>query len=649
MKTAKLVQDVNKDGRSVLPPLGWAGPALIVAGALAAYAGGFHGAFVFDDRSSILENPTIRSLGGALFPPSGTGVTVAGRPVLNLSFALNYAVSGLETWSYHALNLAIHIMAGLVLFGLVRRTLSRPPLAARFGAEASGMAFAIAGLWVLHPLQTESVAYTVQRAESLMGLFYLLTLYGFVRAVEAPGSRFWPVLSVGACVLGMGTKEVMVSAPLLVLLYDRTFAAGSFAEAWRRRKGLHGALAATWLVLALLMLSSPLRGGTAGVGLGVSSWGYALTQCRAILLYLRLAVWPHALVADYGTPVAASLGEVWPEAVVLLLLLAGTAVALKRRPALGFAGAWFFCILAPSSSVVPVTVQTMAEHRMYLPLVAVIALLVTGIAQAAGRRLAPVLAALLVAAGWLTFSRVSAYQSELALWGDTVAKRPENPRARVNLGIALAEAGRTEEAIGQYREAIRLEPGNAIARLNLCNLLLRAGRAQEAVTEGQAAVQLDPRNANARMNLGLALVALGRPGDAVPEYEEALRLEPQAADVQASLGSALALLGRTDDAIAHDQAALKMDPKRVQTWCDLALAFAQRGDAAAARRAAQEALAVQPSFGRAHWVLGNLDAVEGNLPSAIAHFRQAVADAPGDPAAREGLARALELQRAAGK
>ena len=211
----------------------WAALAIGVA-AMATYLNSLNGPFIFDDISAIQQNETIHSLGRALSPPPGA-LPVSGRPVVNLSFALNYALSGLNVWSYHLANLLIQALAGITLFGLVRRTLAngRTPFSDAAFPVSVSLAFSIALLWTLHPLQTESVAYTSQRAESLMGLFYLLTLYFLVRGSDAekagetaPGR--WFGLSCAACFLGMLSKEVMVSAPLMALLYDRTFLSGSF-------------------------------------------------------------------------------------------------------------------------------------------------------------------------------------------------------------------------------------------------------------------------------------------------------------------------------------------------------------------------------------------------------------------------------------
>jgi hypothetical protein len=273
--------------------------ALIAFGAIAAYLGTLSVPFIFDDGEAITGNPTLRHLATAL----GTGgeatvSTASGRPVLNLTFALNYALGRYDPSGYHAMNIAIHVLAGLALFGLVRRTLKQPVMSARFGSDSAALALAIALIWTLHPLQTESVTYVSQRAESLMGLFYFLTLYGFVRGTEAEGSSstvdgslgskggaapgflqkagVWYAVSIVACFLGAATKEVMVTAPLIVLLYDRTFIAGSFKDALRRRPWIYAGLAASWGLLACLIASTGgNRGGSIGFGISVPWWKYA--------------------------------------------------------------------------------------------------------------------------------------------------------------------------------------------------------------------------------------------------------------------------------------------------------------------------------------------------------------------------------------
>ncbi len=272
----------------------WAPLALVVAAAVA-YANTFAAPFVFDDIPTIVENPALRQLwplGDLLFPSAG-GLTLSGRPLVALSLAINYAISGNAVWSYHVTNLLIHILAGLTLFGLLRLTLRRPVLPAPVVSAELPLAFTIALLWTVHPLQTQAVTYIVQRAEALMGLCYFFTFYAFARGLVSTHRWRWWSAALVTCTLGMGAKEVMATAPVLVLLYDRTFVAGTFDRAWRERSRFYLALAATWLPLAIFILSTGgNRGGTVGFGVGVTPWAYALTQFEAVTRYLTLTFFP---------------------------------------------------------------------------------------------------------------------------------------------------------------------------------------------------------------------------------------------------------------------------------------------------------------------------------------------------------------------
>jgi tetratricopeptide (TPR) repeat protein len=610
-------------------------PLLIAAAGVAAYANSLSGPFVLDDAPSITANPTIRSLGAAFFPPPGT--TGAGRPILNLSLALNYAAGGTEVRGYHAVNLAIHVLAGLLLYGIVRRT-----LAAREDPAAALAAFCAALLWTVHPLQTEAVSYIIQRAESLMGLFYLLALYGFIRGTVSAARRIpWFAVSVGACLLGMGTKEVMVSAPLIILLYDRTFVAGSFANAWRARGRVHAGLFATALVLPLLVLSSHGRGGTAGMGTAVPAAAYALTQFPAIVHYLRLCVWPSPLVFDYGTALAAPSARVLGCALAVAGLGAATLWALVRRPAIGFLGAAFFAVLAPSSSIVPVATQTLAEHRMYLPLAAVAVLAV--LAACRGPR-GGTLAAVLVAAaalGVATWQRNETYRSAEGLWRDTVRERPGNVRAHVNLADALFARGRTDEAIAEYEAALRIDPQDADAHNNLGNALGSEGRTAQANLQYAEAVRLNPAKEEAHNNLGNALYAQGRTADAVAEYDEALRLNPDYAEAHNNLGNVLGSQGRTDEAIAQFEAVLRIRPELAEAHSNLgnALGAAHRTGEAVAQF--EEALRLNPGYAAAHNNLGNALNEEHRPGEALVHYEEAVRLAPDRALFRLNLAVAL--------
>lgn len=645
-------------------------PAATVVGAVGlAYVSALHAPFLFDDADAVVNNPTIRNLSSfAVLQPPADGSTTTGRPLVNLSFALNYALSGTAVWSYHAVNLAIHALAALALMGLVRRTLLTPGLTARFGSHASSISFFTALLWALHPLQSESVTCISQRTESLCGLLYLLTLYAFVRSVQchvisdnlasstsanchllsdnsarrSPGA--WAAASVAACLAGMATKEVMVTAPLVVLLYDRTFFACGFAAALQRRRGYYTALAATWGLLAVLVMSgSGARGASAGFGRGVDWWDYLLKQCEALLHYARLAFWPHPLVLDYGTAVVHSPAEVWWQGPAVLAALAGTIWALWRRPIVGFLGAWFFLILAPSSSFVPLVTQTMAEHRMYLPLAALIIAAVgwahTRLARHTRWLCGAV--ALLFAAG--TFARNRDYRDAVSIWTTSVVAYPHSARAHSNLAQAWQEARRPTEANTHFARAVALDSRYVPARYNWGVALLEQNRTADAIVQLGVAVQLAPDHADALVNLGAALARADRAAEAVPHFERALQLKP-AADVHFNLGTALVELNRDDPAAAHLRAALQLNPALVEAHYQLGRLAERAGRMDEAEAHFSTTLRQAPDHLGAHRRLGLLEARRENLVAAAGHFRALIRIQPSDADARANLGNVLLLQ-----
>jgi protein O-mannosyl-transferase len=610
---------------------------IIAAGVIAVYGRTLSVPLLFDDVDAIGRNLTIRHWSTALWPPPN--ITPSGRPVLNLSLAVNYAIGGTAVWSYHALNLVIHALAGLTLFGIVRRTLVR-----RRREDASVIAFGAALLWAMHPLQTESVTYIVQRAESLMGLFYLATMYCFIRGADADGwfQRSWFALSAGACLLGMATKEVMVSAPLIVLLYDRTFVAGTFREAWRSRWGLYVALAATWLLLVGLVASAGWdRNGMAGFDVGITPWAYWLTQFEAVVHYLSLSVWPHPLVFEYGTFWVSRPTELALYALVVIGLALAVLIALFKRSELGFLGGWFFAILAPTS-IMPGRVQMIVEHRMYLSLAAVIVAGVAGLhhllrklrscGPVVGIPSVPVAFVLTLALGMglLTARRNEDYRSELSIWSDTVAKRPDNARAHNNLGNAWsAMPGQLNSAIAQFQESLRLRADFAEAHNNLGVAWAQMpGRLNDAIAQYQEALRLKPDFAGAHYSLGLAWAQIpGRLNDAILQYQEALRLKPDFAEAHCSLGVAWAQIpGRLNDAIAQYQEALRLKPDYAEAYCDLGVAWAQMpGRLNDAIIQYQEALRMKPDFAEAHCDLGAAWAqIPGRLNDAMVQYQEAL-------------------------
>ncbi len=569
------------------------GGALIVAALVAAWSNSFTGPMVFDDLPSLQDNPSIQHWSTALTPPNG-GFTVSGRPLLNLSFALNYHLSGTKVTSYHVTNLILHGLAALVLFSLVRQTLSqgRPPI--RTAQAAHWAALASALLWAVHPLQTESVTYLVQRAESLAGLCYLLALYSFARSAPSATPQRWLAASIVSCWLGALTKESAATAPLLILLYDRTFISGSFRAAWTRHRLYYGGLAASWIVTGWLIFSNPSRGGTTGFDTPVSAGEYAFLQLQAVSHYLHLSLWPQFLVFDYGPYQAGAAGSALASAPIIGIVLGLTGWALRYKPTLGFLGAAFFILLAPSSSFLPIASQIMAEHRMYLPLAALVILFVLILQRYLERGFLWLILILALLSVARTAQRNGDYQSNLKLWTVTVRDCPTNPRAWLNLGQAYAVEKQWAEAAHQYETALRLQPNYVLAHYNLGLTYLELRRPREASEHFATTLQLNPTFGEAAYNWGNALAALQQPAAACVRYEYALHLQPHHPRAHYNLGNTLIELGRLPEAIVHYQETIRLNPTHLAAHFNLGNALSQMGRFTEAIAAYQAVLQLAP-------------------------------------------------------
>lgn len=586
---------------------------LLVAVGFAVFWNSLPAPFTFDDDHAIVVNEQIRDISTSM-SRTEQGSPLAGRPLVSLTFAINYALGELNVRGYRLVNIAIHVVNALLLFGVVGRafTADHTDLAPR-GVTSYTIAFAIALVWMVHPLVTEPVDYVSQRTELMMATFFLLTLYF---------GRSRPTVSVICCALGMACKETMVVAPIVVLLYDRTFTFGSFREALRQRGGYYGALCATWLVLVVLLWSSP-RGDSAGfTGASVSSWTYLLDQSVMIVRYVRLAFWPQGLVLDYGEPLRVSFGEVAPYVFAVAALATASAVALVRNVPSGFLGAWFFLTLAPTSSIVPISTEVGAERRMYLPLMAIVTLALAPVARAFMARasrgaspkglrhrftgsffiiLAPITLLLCVA----TYQRNAEYRSGLTLWQTVLDRWPPHARAHRNLAAELKLANRRDEEVEHLRAAVKDLP-------------------------------------ELRSVLGLELLALGRNMEAADEFRLYLRHHPRDADAWSNLGNALDGLGRGDEALDAFSHAVDVDPNNGLSQRNLALQYLQKDDFNNAVVHAREGVRLTPGDADAHTLLGLALIGQQKIDEALAEFRTSLQLRPTNNDASGYLERTLK-------
>jgi Tfp pilus assembly protein PilF len=564
----------------------FAASIVIIAGGVIAYHNCFKGQFLYDDIHAIQSNPYIRSLKTSFGAPRQA--SLAGRPIASLSFALTYKLfssnPATDTWDingppprldprgYHAVNLVIHVFAALCLFGIVRRTLLSSNIHKRFEKHAILLAASISLIWVTHPLQTQSVTYIIQRTESLCGLFYFLTLYCAIRAFEIRERSIWVALAVLACALGMGTKEVMVTAPLAVYLYDVIFFSNSYKDAIRRHWSLYLGLCMTWFILLGLLADGP-RSQSVGAGVvKATPWIYLRSEAGVLLHYLMLVFWPAQLCFDYDWQPALYWRDYVPQCIAISVLLSITVFGLIRRFPLAYFGVWFFLVLAPTSSFVPIN-DLAFEQRMYLPLAGVVSFVVMTayyllvkvpepIARGAGVYAVLGLTILLAIR---TIHRNADYHDAAHMWDDVTRQRPENARAWSALGTEYVYGPGAEsiaKSVQCYERAVALNPREFKYLENLGRALGIMKQPNRAIDAYQRALAISPGAFSINYNLGVVLYDVGRFQDAALAYNRALHCRGGEGDYRAhfNLGNALLQLGRRSMAEYHFKRALQIKP-----------------------------------------------------------------------------------------
>lgn len=598
--TAQLVGGESSEARSQ-SDLSRLNVLIIVAAGIIAYLPSFGGQWLFDDFLQIVRNGRIREIWHLSEFLKDT------RPVVDFSFAVNFAAHELWIPGYHAVNLLIHLSCALVLYGLACRTLMTQAVSVGKRKTAESIAMLASLLWVVHPLGTQAVTYVVQRAESLMALCYLLTIYCLNRAAGPKKMLAWSCAAVVACWLGMGCKAVMVTAPFVALMYDRIFLAPTIRVMLKSRWWLHlgflSSSAVLWIVGVVGGLYQKEQGGGTTVGFameGITPASYGLTQLGVILHYMRLCVWPYPLCVDYGWPLARSLSDVAVSALIVGGFVFATVYMLIRRPVVGFLGAVFFLILAPTSSIVPIK-DLAFEHRMYLPL-AVFTVAVAVVAHRwIGQRLRiTITIAVTLALTIVTLNRNLLYADPVKLWSQNVECAPHHQRPLNALGYALLRAGRPMEAEERLKQAMQLDPNLPGPYANLGMVYWSQRRFADAIPFFEKAESLSPNEFGAEFFycFGTALLEVGRREKAVEALRTAIEVFPDYPEAHYNLGNALLDGRRYEEAAVALGHAIRLSPNSVEAYVNLGLAYDRCDRINDAIAAYQNGLKILPSDAR---------------------------------------------------
>jgi tetratricopeptide (TPR) repeat protein len=599
-----------------------------------AYQPVWQAGFIWDDDDHLTANPAMTAPHGLKMIWSSLAVSRY-YPLTLTTFWLERRLWGLDPRPYHLVNVAVHAANGVLIFLLLRRW--RTP-----GAWLAAM------MWVLHPVNVESVAWITELKNTQSGLLFFLSILAFLR-VDTKKNHRWYALALVCGLAAMLSKPSTVVLPVVLLLcvwWERGM--------WRRADVMR---ITPFFVMALGMsVLTVIEQRRMVLVTGTREWPLGPAERlgiagKAIWFYVAKAVWPVRLTFIYPHwDVDASSPLSWmplAAAVIVGMILwnrrgfPGCRAALfgwvffvvALMPVLGFADVFYF------------RYSFVADHFQYLAIAGMMSVAAgvgTTICDRVARWGKPIGAAAatitLIALGCLTWKQAHIYRDAQTVWQDTLAKDPRCWMAHLHVGLHLLELGQVQEAIRHDERAVQIAPDSELAQYDLGAALSQAGRFDEAIAHFQEAVRIDPRDIKAHTNLGNVLQQRGRAAEAVGEYEQALQIDPDDVVVHSDLGSALLRAGQTEAAIGEYERAIRLNPDYAEAHNNLAVAFQYLGRWTEAIVEYQQAVRIKPDDVEARYNLGNALRHEGKVPEAIEQYEQALRLRPDLTAARDALA-----------
>jgi tetratricopeptide (TPR) repeat protein len=618
--------------------------------------------FVLDDLRIIEENPTIRltELTGKNILSSATGLS-SNRPVSTLTFALNYYFDRYNPAGYHFVNIAIHILNAIILFFFLKLTFSiarNQNLSDLNYGPSTGLwiSFFAALVWLVHPIQTQSVTYIVQRMNSMGATFFILALlcYAKGRTTQSRRRYLWHTAGAVSGLLALGSKESTAVLPFFILLYEWYF----FQDL--RTKNLK-------VCLKYLIPIICLFGLIAFLYLGIDPWEKLknlhdfknneftlieriLTQFRVVVYYISLIFFPHPsrLNLDYDFTLSHSLIDPFTTLLSMLVIIGLITLSIylaRKNRLISFCILWFLGNLAIESSVIPLAI--IFEHRVYLPsMMSFIVPIILGYRYFKLRWLKfGFLSITVVIFSLWTYQRNNVWEDKVTLWRDVVKKSPNKARPNFNLGAALTEQERDQEAITYYKRALDLNPDLEQPHINLGEALERQGKMDEALAHYRTALGLKPELPEALNNIGGILAKQGQTDEAIRYFQKALDIRPHFALANFNLARALTAKGNLDAAIKHYYIALDIQPTYAEAHIKLGNLFLSLGEREKSINHYMAALQLDPGWVEAYNNLGIALMREGKIEAAIGQFQKALDVKPDFTKAQNNLERAMAIRK----
>lgn len=616
----------------------------------------------FDDYHNIVDNNNIHitslsweEVKGTFYHPLSGKIS---RPVAFLSFALNYYFSGLDTTSYHVVNISVHIICAIFVYLVLLQTLNiyygnkkhtEPEL------FCHDIALLGAVLWALHPIQTQAVTYTVQRMASMAAMFYMIAFYCYLRFRTCPekSDKIKFMLIMVICLFaGVLTKDNIIVFPLALIVFEIAFFNISLQHHKKNILLLIACFTVIAVVAVLLMYDvAKIFNLFSFERRSFTMWQRLITQPIILSRYIFLLLSPSAYYLTLESEIAASTGLLSPPITLfanlfIISLLLTSVFFLRRFPIPCFAVLFYFINHLIESTIFPL--ELYFEHRNYLPSIFIYFALSFYVLQALNYvrhkhkvfqqgLIFILLTAILISEGHATYQRNNVWKTEISFWEDTVSKTPLNPRPHSSLGLAYEKYGRYDDALKEYLIALKLDPDNALTHYNLGILFIELDRIEDAITELQNVIQLESGNPKAHNNLGIAYEKLERIDDAAREYLIAKELAPGDANAPYNLGKLYDMQGLYENAIKEYETAIQADPDFYKAYNNLAINYYRVGRIDDAIKQLITAIQLNPTSPGAHFNLGNMYGGQGRFEEALREFQTVLRLDPDHKGARQKI------------
>ncbi|MBF0495008.1 MAG: tetratricopeptide repeat protein [Deltaproteobacteria bacterium] len=621
--------------------------AICLAGAVI-YAQTLHYPFIFDDERIIRDNTHIRIKHLSLQELSNAAfkTPVPNRPLEGFTLSLNYYFGKYDVTGYHLTNIAIHLLAGMLVYFvsfLTFRRLAKIPDQASpppHGSPILVMSLVAGLIFVTHPVQVQAVTYITQRMTSLATMLYLLSLLCYIvgrESVVGWRRRTWWAGCLISGALAFGSKEIAATLPVVIFLYEWYFFQ-NLSLNWLKRSFKYLVIPVVVLVLLTLIFSegkllhkfSEAYTILANPTPLFTVWERVMTEWRVVFFYLSLLFYPHPQRLNLLHPITVSHSLFDPITTFLSLLAIlgclGLAVAAARRQRLlSFCILWYFINLVIESSVIKL--EFIYQYRLYLPLFALAVSLPYLIYRLTSKMVgvgAVISGVVIVALGFSTYSHNLVWRDNVTLWSDVVSKNPLSHGGHGNLGVALMAQGNMREAVNHLRLALRLKPDFGNAYFNLGIILSEQGDEKGAIEHFFKALDSNPSFAAAHCYLGVILANQGKIEESFSHFYQAVKYEPDSADTHAFLAKALAAQEQSVEAGNHYAEAIRLNEDFAEAHNGLGAIYEQQGKTTEAMNHYLEALRIKPDHYETHLNLGRLLAENGRITEALGHFFEAL-------------------------